>query len=75
MEFKLDGTAEEALQQIRDKHYADPFLADRRKLFRVGVNFSDQTRNIERWLVEQGKLSVFRTRGFFAIFGVKEIYA
>lgn len=52
MEFKLDGTAEEALQQIRDKHYADPFLADRRKLFRVGVNFSDQTRNIERWLVE-----------------------
>ena len=28
MEFKLDGTAEEALQQIHDKHYALPFASD-----------------------------------------------
>ena len=33
MEFKLDGTAEEALQQIHDKHYALPFASDGRKLF------------------------------------------
>ena len=32
MEFKLDGTAEEALQQIHDKHYALPFASDGRKL-------------------------------------------
>ncbi len=25
MEFKLDGTAEEALLQINEKHYAQPF--------------------------------------------------
>ena len=31
--FKLDGTAEEALQQIHDKHYALPFALDGRKLF------------------------------------------
>lgn len=51
MEFKLEGTAEEALEQINEKHYAQPFEADVRKLFKVGVNFSSQTRNIERWIV------------------------
>ena len=52
MEFKLDGTAEEALQQIQDKGYALPFQADARQVFKVGVNFSNETRNIERWVVE-----------------------
>ncbi len=52
MKFKLDGTAEEALQQINDKQYALPFEADGRKLFKIGVNFSAETRNIEKWIVE-----------------------
>ena len=52
MEFKLNGTAEEALQQINDKHYALPFEMDERKLFKIGVNFSAETRNIEKWIVE-----------------------
>lgn len=50
--LKLDGTAEEALRQINDKHYARPFATDSRKLFKIGVNFSVETRNIEKWLVE-----------------------
>ena len=53
MEFKLDGTAEEAMQQINDKHYARPFEGDGRKLFKIGVNFSIKTRNIEKWIVEE----------------------
>ena len=52
MEFKLNGTAEEALQQINDKHYALPFETDGRSLFKIGVNFSAETRNIEKWIVE-----------------------
>ena len=52
MEFKLEGTAEEALRQIHEKGYALPFASDKRKLFKIGVNFSAQTRNIEQWLVE-----------------------
>ena len=52
MEFKLNGTAEEALQQIDDKGYALPFVSDPCTLFRIGINFSAQTRNIEKWLVE-----------------------
>ena len=51
MEFKLDGTAEEALQQIEEKQYALPFASDGRKLFKIGVNFSAQTRNMEKWIV------------------------
>ena len=53
MEFKLDGTAEEALQQIHDKHYALPFASDGRKLFKIGVNFSAETHNIEKWIIEE----------------------
>ena len=53
MEFKFDSTAEEALRQINEKHYARPFEADTtRTLYKIGVNFSSNTRNIEKWLVE-----------------------
>ena len=52
MEFKLEGTAEEALQQINEKHYAKPFESDGRTLFKIGVNFSAETRNIEKWVTE-----------------------
>ena len=52
MEFKLNGTAEDALKQINDKGYALPFASDARALYKIGVNFSPETRNIERWVVE-----------------------
>ena len=52
MEFKLEGSAEETLQQIEAKHYARPFEADSRQLFKIGINFDNNTRNIERWIVE-----------------------
>ena len=53
MEFKFDSTAEEALRQINEKHYARPFEADTtRTLYKIGINFSSKTRNIEKWLVE-----------------------
>ena len=51
MEFKLNGTAEEALRQIEEKGYALPFAGDDREVFKIGVNFSSETRNIEKWLV------------------------
>ncbi|MBP3518168.1 MAG: ATP-binding protein [Parabacteroides sp.] len=52
MEFKLNGSAEEALAQIEEKGYSDPFRSDPRKLVEIGVNFSDKTRNIAGWLVK-----------------------
>ena len=52
MEFKLEGTAEEAIRQIEEKHYARPFETDSRQLFKIGINFDNKTRNIEKWIVE-----------------------
>lgn len=52
IEFKLNDTAEAALQQIENKQYALPYANDPRKLFKVGVKFSKEKRNIDRWLVQ-----------------------
>ena len=52
MEFKLEGSAEDALKQIEEKQYALPFASDGRKVYKIGVNFSSRMRNIERWIVQ-----------------------
>ena len=51
-EFKLNGTAEDALQQINDKGYAAPFQADGCQVVKIGVEFSAEARNVSRWLVD-----------------------
>ena len=50
-EFKLDKTADEALQQIDDKQYAKPFEHDGRHIYKIGVNFSTKTRRIDGWKI------------------------
>ena len=52
-EFKLDGTADEALQQIEDKGYARPYEADSRKLFKVGTVFASETGTISEFKVAE----------------------
>ncbi len=51
-EFKRDKSAEEALQQIEEQHYAKPYAADSRKVFLIGVNFSSETRELDGWVVK-----------------------
>ena len=51
MELKLDGTADEALRQIEDKGYAEPFKTDGRQIYKIGVSFSSETRGIEDWKI------------------------
>ena len=48
-EFKLDGTAEEALAQIDAKEYLLPWEVSGKKLFKVGVDFEHEKRNIGEW--------------------------
>ena len=50
-EFKLNGTAEEALKQIDEKGYLIPYTLDGRKLVKVGVNFSKEKRNIDCYVI------------------------
>lgn len=52
LEFKLDGTAEEAMAQIKDTHYTLPFEMNGQKIIRIGMNFSSETRNIDGVVIE-----------------------
>ena len=54
MEFKYDKDAQTALRQIDEKGYLVPFASDGRKLYKVGVNFSAQTRTVDEWVIEEG---------------------
>ena len=53
LEFKLDATADEALQQIEQKGYAQPFAVDPRPLYKIGINFSTKTRSVTEWKIAQ----------------------
>ena len=48
-EFKRDDTAEAALAQIDSKDYALPFIADFRRLYKIGVSFDSSTRKLAGW--------------------------
>ena len=50
-EFKRDKSADEALQQIEEKKYAEPFVSDKRKILKIGANFNSKEKNIADWKV------------------------
>ena len=46
--YDMDHTQTNA----EDKQYALPFTSDTRTLFRIGVNFNNETRNIDTWKIQ-----------------------
>ena len=52
VEFKLDGTADEALRQIAERGYARPYDGGALRVHRVGVSFSSETGTIGEWREE-----------------------
>jgi hypothetical protein len=54
-EFKLFGTAEEALAQIKDNDYAQKYLKRGKEILLIGVGFDQESRNISEWLVEMNE--------------------
>ena len=56
LELKLNGTAEEAMEQIRRKRYDLPYRADGRQIICLGISFSKETRTIHRWIVVPANL-------------------
>lgn len=52
-EFKRDDSADAALAQIDSKDYALPFIADSRKLYKIGVSFDSSTRKLVGWKVAE----------------------
>ena len=52
-EFKLtsNGSAEDAINQIREQNYASPYRAEGKKIVLIGASFDEQTRTIKEWSV------------------------
>ena len=49
VEFKLDESADKAIQQIQTKAYLQKYSNQDKKLVGLGINFSSQTKNVSDW--------------------------
>ena len=45
-ELKVDEPVDKAFKQIREKKYAEPYLADGRPIWLIGLSFDSQTRHL-----------------------------
>jgi hypothetical protein len=52
LEFKLDKSAQEALNQIEEKEYFKPYLDSPLEIIGVGINFSKAKKEVESWEVK-----------------------
>ena len=55
LELKVDGSAQDALDQINSKNYSIPFKYDGREVVKIGINISSDSgvRTIDKWIVEK----------------------
>jgi hypothetical protein len=51
-EFKVGGSAEDALRQIEEKGYMLPYSAEGKRLVKAGVVFDTEKRTLGEWRVE-----------------------
>ena len=53
-EFKLsgNGSAEDAINQIKEQNYAAKYKVDGKKIVLIGAGFDEATRTIRDWKVE-----------------------
>ena len=52
-EFKLDKSAEFALDQIINKEYYEPYLHSGKKIMLIGANFNSETRKMGDWVTKE----------------------
>lgn len=48
-EFKIKGTPDEAIAQIREKGYATPYVGGPRQVYLIGAVFGKETRTLDAW--------------------------
>lgn len=53
LEFKYDGTAAEALEQIERKGYASPYRKEGKQIVTIGIRFDSATRSIGEWKIRK----------------------
>ena len=52
LEFKLDENGDTALQQIKDKGYAEKYYGDNREKILLGINFNSDLKTVDDWKQE-----------------------
>jgi hypothetical protein len=52
-EFKLDGSAESAIDQIKEKGYANAYLNQGLEIYLLRINFSSENKEVTEWKVEK----------------------
>ena len=52
LEFKIDQSAQAALQQIRQKAYADKFRVENKTIVAMGINFDSRKKTVDDWGTE-----------------------
>ena len=52
LEFKINKSAEIALQQIKDKAYPEKYLIENKEIVMIGINFDTRKKGIKDWLLE-----------------------
>ena len=52
LEFKINKSAEIALQQIKDKAYPEKYLIENKETVMIGINFDTRKKGIKDWLLE-----------------------
>ncbi len=51
-EYKVNQTAQAAMDQIKENQYYEPYLNLNKKIRLFGINFSTEARNIDSWIHE-----------------------
>jgi hypothetical protein len=49
----VDKSAQEALEQIKTKGYAEPYIPQQKAIYLIGLNFNSAERNVSEYVVEQ----------------------
>jgi hypothetical protein len=51
MELKVNGTAQQALDQINTRGYAMPYQTDERRVVKIGISFNTEKRTVDDWVI------------------------
>lgn len=53
IELKINGSATDAMHQIYERLYSEPFEGDGRKVVKLGIGFAEHTHTIDSYVIEE----------------------
>ncbi len=53
LEFKIDQSAQKAIEQIKEKNYAQKYKDDKRPISLLGINFDTDKKMIDDYIIER----------------------